>query len=411
MARFNAMNFLHCFCILSVFVFTSVKARPTGTVELSNENDAGELILVQAIFRHGDRTPISLYHNDPYNNYTWDDGLGSLTLRGKARMYHYGETIRKRYSSYVENILAKNVQAQSSFKRRCLETTLSVLAGLVPPTNASHWSQSHELAKLWQPIAVETTESSRAWLLNPDTECAAATAVKNAIPTEDPVLKAFLEKNKDFVQRVSQHSGQHFPSWIEVGWVYDAIFTERNFFGDQFKMPEWLSKVGNDTLARLKQFNDFQFSIYANWPKYVKLRAGLLLKQTIDNMRGTAAIKEPLTAKNRQLFLYGTHDTMVSPVMLALGYLKEQPTYGSGVIIELRKHPQTKVPHVHVFYANVTNNAQIADFTTTFTRLELNHSERFSKLCHEASCSLDNFAASLKDYLVSDIEKECSLPK
>lgn len=160
-------------------------------------------------------------------------------------MYHYGETIRKRYSSYVgkfllvnfcavkslfnslllylythiqttENILAKNVQAQSSFKRRCLETTLSVLAGLVPPTNASHWSQSHELAKLWQPIAVETTESSRAWLLNPDTECAAATAVKNAIPTEDPVLKAFLEKNKDFVQRVSQHSGQHFPSWIEV---------------------------------------------------------------------------------------------------------------------------------------------------------------------------------------------------
>lgn len=52
MARFNAMNFLHCFCILSVFVFTSVKARPTGTVELSNENDAGELILVQAIFRY-----------------------------------------------------------------------------------------------------------------------------------------------------------------------------------------------------------------------------------------------------------------------------------------------------------------------------------------------------------------------
>lgn len=126
-------------------------------------------------------------------------------------------------------------------------------------------------------------------------------------------------------------------------------------------------------------------------------------------MKSVAASKEPITGKNKQLFLYGTHDTMVSPVMLALGYLRDQPTYGSGVIMELRKHPQTNEPHVHVFYANVTNNDAITDFTTTFTKLELNRSERFSALCHEASCSLDNFATSLKNFLVSDIEKECSL--
>lgn len=166
--------------------------------------------------------------------------------------------------------------------------------------------------------------------------------------------------------------------------------------------------MGNDTYSILKQFNDYQFSIYANWPKYVKLRAGSLLKQTIDNMKSIAASKEPITLQNKQLFLYGTHDTMVSPFMLALGYLQEQPTYGSGLIMELRKHPQTNEPHVHLFYANVTNNAAISDFTPTITKLDLSKSERFSALCHEASCSLDNFATSLKNYLVFDIEKECS---
>lgn len=116
----------------------------------------------------------------------------------------------------TDNILVRNVQAQSSFKRRCLETTLSVLAGIFPPSNFTEWSQSQALAKLWQPIAVQTTESSRAWLLNPDTDCAAATAVKNAIPNEDPQMKAFLEKHKDFVTKLSQYTGQNFPSWIEV---------------------------------------------------------------------------------------------------------------------------------------------------------------------------------------------------
>lgn len=60
-----------------------------------------ELLLIQAIFRHGDRTPISLYKTDPYNNYTWTDGLGQLIQRGKARMYHYGQTLRKRYATYL----------------------------------------------------------------------------------------------------------------------------------------------------------------------------------------------------------------------------------------------------------------------------------------------------------------------
>lgn len=221
---------------------------------------------------------------------------------------------------HAENILLRNVRAQSSPKRRCLETSLAVLAGLLPPTNTSTWSKTSQLAQLWTPIAVETVEPARAWLLNPDTECKAASAIKDALPTADAEMKKFLEENKDFVEKVSAKTGNTFPSWVQVGWIYDALFTEKAFFGSQFQLPDWLAQIGPDTLSRLKQFNDYQFTIFTKWPKYTKLRAGLLLQQTIDNMMAVANQKEQVSALNRKLFLYGTHDTMCSPISLALGY-------------------------------------------------------------------------------------------
>ena len=46
------------------------------------------------LFRHGDRTPFGFYGNDPYKNYSFPEGIGSLILKGVERMYHYGEVLR-----------------------------------------------------------------------------------------------------------------------------------------------------------------------------------------------------------------------------------------------------------------------------------------------------------------------------
>lgn len=85
----------------------------------------------------------------------------------------------------------------------------------------------------------------------------------------------------------------------------------------------------------------------------------------------------------------------------------EQPTYGSGFLLELRSH--SGQPQVHVFYANTTDNANLDNFNVHVVPVALNQSTRFSKLCPEVYCSLDNFAKSLKDFLVKDIEKKCAL--
>ena len=43
-----------------------------------------ELLDVQIVFRHGDRTPKILYKNDPYKNFNFIEGLAQLTAKGKV---------------------------------------------------------------------------------------------------------------------------------------------------------------------------------------------------------------------------------------------------------------------------------------------------------------------------------------
>ena len=89
---------------LVLLAFASVK-----TVTSITEAD-GELINLQFVFRHGDRTPKSLYKKDPYRNYEWPEGLAQLTTQGKQRMYEYGKVIRKRYANYIGMVCFSNGQ-------------------------------------------------------------------------------------------------------------------------------------------------------------------------------------------------------------------------------------------------------------------------------------------------------------
>lgn len=57
-----------------------------------NDDDETQLVLVQIVFRHGDRTPVGVYPTDPNNASVWKKfgGLGQLTQRGMQQHYAFG---------------------------------------------------------------------------------------------------------------------------------------------------------------------------------------------------------------------------------------------------------------------------------------------------------------------------------
>lgn len=51
------------------------------------------------IFRHGDRTPVAPYPNDPWKNESlWPVKFGQLTNMGKLQHFAFGKWLRDRYS-------------------------------------------------------------------------------------------------------------------------------------------------------------------------------------------------------------------------------------------------------------------------------------------------------------------------
>ena len=312
------MTNLSCFIVL-ILSFAAVQCfvLPEATTETGNE----PLMLVQLLFRHGDRTPISQYPTDPYRTLPFPEGLGQLTKYGKKRLYSYGKALRARYSDYLEGILLKNVDANSSPLRRCIETNQLVLAGMLPPEGP--WSDNDTLSHEWVPIAVETTEMARAWLLSPEAKCVKAEEIEKNMPTE-PELKKFLEDNKDVIEKIFKETFQtNVTYWQQLAWIDDTLEVEQQYLGKDYKAPEWLTKVGTksaeETMALLRKANDFQFSSPGYFKEYIKLRTGLLLNRLITNMKNNVDTKQD---SEKKLFTFSSHDTLIAYVMHALGHFQ-----------------------------------------------------------------------------------------
>ena len=123
--------------------------------EPEEKEEETELVQVQIVFRHGDRTPIDTYPGNPYNWSIWEQygGPGQLTQIGMKQGYEYGKYLRKRYSKVLsQRYDRKRVFVRSTDYDRTLMTAQSVLAGLYKPVRDQIWKDD----LLWQPIPVST---------------------------------------------------------------------------------------------------------------------------------------------------------------------------------------------------------------------------------------------------------------
>ncbi|XP_075404014.1 prostatic acid phosphatase [Tenrec ecaudatus] len=287
---------------------------------------AKELKFVTLLFRHGDRSPIETFPNDPIKESAWPQGFGQLTPVGMEQHYQLGEYLRRRYETFLnESYKREQVYVQSTDIDRTLMSAMANLAALFPPEGISVWNP--DLA--WQPIPVHTVPISEDKLLYlPFKHCPRFKELEEeTLKTEE--YQKRLHPYKDFIEMLPKFSGYQgqdlFGIWSRV---YDPLFCERTH---NFTLPSWVTE---DTMVKLRELSELSvLSLYGIYKQKEKsrLQGGVLAGEILKHMRAATQ-----SSNHRRLLMYSGHDTTVSGLQMALEvYNGLLPPYASCHITEL----------------------------------------------------------------------------
>ncbi|KAK0072482.1 hypothetical protein PV326_014426, partial [Microctonus aethiopoides] len=183
--------------------------------------DHHSLRQVAIIFRHGDRTPTETYANDPYLNYPWEDGWGSLTKKGMLELYNLGTWLRREYNSLIgRKFKSSEVQIKSSYADRCIMSAQTLLAGLFPPSEEDLFIDNI----LWRPVPVHSIPRDLDKLIT----------VKFHCPKLDYALKeAYINESMrsdkqlaSYYAELSYYAGQKIATITDVEFLYNTLEIE-----------------------------------------------------------------------------------------------------------------------------------------------------------------------------------------
>ncbi|KAK0157701.1 hypothetical protein PV328_011406 [Microctonus aethiopoides] len=353
-----------------------------SSTSIGHKEHRNSLQQVAIIFRHGDRTPTETYPNDPYVNYTWEDGWGSLTKRGMLQLYNLGAWLRNEYDSLIDKkFKSSQVQIKSSYADRCIMSAQALLAGLFPPIKKDKFI--NDLS--WRPVPVQPIPRNLDKLIT----------VKHHCPKLDNALKeAYMNESKrsdkqlaSYYKQLSFYTGKKIKTITDVEFLYNTLEIEDN---NNLKLPEWTRQFYNETMREIAAKS---LAIFTSNKLQRRLRGGPLLKEITNNM---------MRARNGQdkkkLYLYSAHDVTIVNVLRAMGFTNQllKPEYGAALIFELVVAKDTKQnPELDV-KVKYLNNTQI-DMPIT---LEIPGCKN--------PCKLLDLLTTWNDILPTNWEAECS---
>ncbi|XP_058585880.1 prostatic acid phosphatase isoform X1 [Neofelis nebulosa] len=306
---------------------------------------AKELKFVTLVFRHGDRSPIETFPNDPIKESSWPQGFGQLTQLGMEQHYELGQYIRQRYRKFLnESYKREQVYIQSTDVDRTLMSAMTNLAGLFPPEGISIWNPSLP----WQPIPVHTISLSEDRLLYlPFGDCPRFKELKDETLKSEEFQKR-LHPYKDFIETLPTFTGYHtrdlFGMWTKV---YDPLFCENVH---NFTLPSWATE---DTMTKLKELSELSIlSVYGIHKQKEKsrLQGGVLVGEILNHLKSATR-----PSNHRKLVMYSAHDTTVAGLQMALDvYNGILPPYASCHIMEL--YLENGEYFIEMYYRNETQH-------------------------------------------------------
>ncbi|KAJ8951125.1 hypothetical protein NQ318_021569 [Aromia moschata] len=196
-----------------------------------------QLDAVVVIYRHGDRTPINPYPNDPYRNASyWPVDFGQLTNTGKLQHLELGRWLRTRYQNFLPFTYSeKDIYVRSTDVGRTLMSAEANLAGLYPPVSKEIWDPDIK----WQPIPVHTA---------PETEDAMV-AGKKPCPKYDLLQKQLFKTNyfrnishinHDLYAYLTKYTGETISTLESLEFLYNTLLIETIY---NYTLPDWATKV------------------------------------------------------------------------------------------------------------------------------------------------------------------------
>ncbi|KAK7084499.1 hypothetical protein SK128_021475, partial [Halocaridina rubra] len=292
------------------------------------------------MYRHGDRAPITLYPNDPYQDpSTWPNGLGQLTKRGKEMHYALGKWLRNRYDGFInKRWIPEEVYIRSTDVDRTLMSAACNLAAFYYPDKVDRFDDG--LA--WMPTPIHTAPLTQDDLLAVDDSCP---RIKKELELQEnlPIVKNVTDESQKLFKFLSEMSGENITSIIDVDYLYDTLRIEALY---NHTLPAWTESV----LPQMKALSDFSFEIVAMSEELKRLRAGPIIKEIGNHMREKAEGK----LEKQKMFVYSAHDTTLATLLLGLGVFNNiAPPYAATVLIELHKINDERF--VQMFLRNDTN--------------------------------------------------------
>lgn len=352
--RWSRSSNLLLLSLLVVTLLSTVYVRSE-----SNPREEGKLLFAQVLYRHGDRTPLEPYPNDPWKDPShWTTEWGQLTNAGKQRHLQLGRWLRNRYSELLSATYSKaDIYVRSTDIDRTIMSAQANLAGLYPPVGADIWDSTIQ----WQPIPVHSVPVELDTLLSTSKFCPAFDyALKRYERSEE--FRAYNKSLEPLYQYLTTYTGSIVNTPTSVQILHSCLEIEEQH---NFTLPEWTKQVYPQPLLAI---SSRAYATETTTTTLARLKIGPLIKELLERFRKKLHRK---LKPNRSLWVYSVHDTTIANLLNGLDLFEHHiPPYAACLMLELRQPPSGE-PYVSIYYKNTTAEPEAMDIPSCGKRCPL----------------------------------------